>query len=393
MLTYDPYDPTWLTEGVPFDHLARIRHEGGIARTPQGAWYLATQADIAASLKEVDLFRADLAGLAGVRSLDDVPEEQLFLSEILEPRHGQVRRLFNASFGPHRLREAEPFVRAACNGLVDRLFEQDTPDLHEGYAMPIPGIVMAEIMGFGDEAVELFMRWSFDGSIMTRPCTPGVGEEGPPIQAWFRERLAEQQALPEPTNHVFKTLMQAEVEGRPLTEREIVTQLHFMIQAGVHTTRGFLTHAVQRLLMEPDLFARLQADRSLVPVFCEESLRHDAPVQRTTRRCMRDVEFHGVQLRAGDSVEVGIASANRDEAVYDDPESFRLDRSDPRDHLAFGGGSHVCPGATLARLEGVTAVDVLLDRCRRMEPVDGYRYPPIPGNLGHMPIPARLVAS
>jgi cytochrome P450 len=94
----------------------------------------------------------------------------------------------------------------------------------------------------------------------------------------------------------------------------------------------------------------------------------------------------------GDWVEMGIGSGNRDEAVYDDAPAFRLDREDPRHHLGFGAGSHICPGATLARMEGVTAVNVLLDRVAELRTVDGVRYPPIPGSLGHQPIPAVLVA-
>jgi cytochrome P450 len=145
------------------------------------------------------------------------------------------------------------------------------------------------------------------------------------------------------------------------------------------------------MLQERSLFEQLDADRSLIPNFIEESLRHDAPVQRTTRRCTRDLEFAGVAMCPGDWVEMGIGSGNLDEAVFPEAEAFRLDRDDPRHHLGFGAGSHVCPGATLARLEGVTAVTVLLDRLAEMRPVEGVRYPPIPGSLGHQAIPAVLV--
>ena len=96
-------------------------------------------------------------------------------------------------------------------------------------------------------------------------------------------------------------------------------------------------------------------------------------------------------IRKGETVEMGIGSANRQESVYGDPAEFRLDRPDPRQHLAFGAGSHVCPGAMLARLEGATAVRVLLDRAKALRRVEGVRYPPLPGSLGHQPIPARLV--
>ena len=153
-----------------------------------------------------------------------------------------------------------------------------------------------------------------------------------------------------------------------------------------------LTHLVHRLLFDPELFHRLARDRSLLPNYVEESLRVDSPVQMTSRRCTRETTIGGVPLHAGDWVEMGIASANRDEAVYEDPDSFRLDRAQPRNHLAFGAGPHVCPGATLARMEGTFAVEELLNRVARMEPVPDADYPPLPGSLGHQPIPARLIA-
>lgn len=390
MLNYDPYDPDLLVHGVPFDQLARIRAEQPVCPTPTEAWYVSRRSDVERVLKDVDTFQADLGPITGLSGLEDVPPEQLYLSEILEPRHGQVRRLYNACFGPHRTRMVDTVTADICHELVDGLLAAEVPDLHAGYAMPIPGRVMAHVMGLAPEASDNFLRWSADETLMTRPCTPGVEPGGPPIFAFFAEELARQKALPEPTNRVFQVLLDAEVDGAPLTDTEIVTQLHFMVMAGVHTTRGLLTHVVQRLLHEPALFERLRSEPDLIPVYVEESLRHDAPVQRTTRRVRRDTEVHGVAMLPGQWVEVGIASANRDEDVYDDGESFRLDRPEPRDHLAFGAGSHVCPGATLARLEAVTAVEVLLERVESMAEVAGVRYPPMPGNLGGTPIPAVL---
>lgn len=391
-LAFDPHDPRFVTDGVPFDVLARIRAEEPVYRTPSGSWYLSRYRDVEAALKDVDTFRADLGPITGFPGgLLTVPEDQHYLSEIPEPRHGMIRRLFNAVLAGPRLRDIEPALVTECHRLVDRLLAAEVADLHEHYAAAIPAFAMAEIMGVGADAAAVFVQWSWDGTLMTRPSTPGAPAEGPASHPFFERHLAEQRQLPEPTSRVFNALMEAEIEGRALTDREIVTQLHFMIQAGVHTTRAFLVHLVHRLVTDASLFARLQADPALVPMFLEESLRHDAPVQRTTRLCTADVDVGGVAISKGQWVEMGIGSANRDESVYDDPAEFRLDRADPRGHLAFGAGSHVCPGATLARLEGTIAVRVLLERLSELRPIDGVRYPPIPGSLGHQPVPARLV--
>ena len=393
VISYDPHDPSHLTEGVPFEQLARLRAEAPVCPTPSGSWYVARYDDVEASLRDVGTFRADLGRLSGVDGIEEVPSDQLFLSEIPGQRHAQIRRLFNATFGPQRMARIEPFIRSTCHALLDELLPDGEGDLHAGYAMPIPGLTMAHVMGLPDQTAAKFMAWSVDGMIMKRPCSPDVGAGHHPLQNFFAEELAARRAHPEGNEDVFTTLMDAVVEGEPLSDQEIVTELHFMIQAGVHTTRGLLAHLVQRLLLDPDLYLRLQSDPSLVPAYMEESLRFDAPVQRTSRRCMAESDIEGVALRPGDWVEMGIASANRDDAVFDDPESFRLDRPDPRGHLTFGAGPHVCPGASLARLEGLTAVEVLMERVSRMEPVAGATYPPLPGNLGHLPIPARLVAT
>jgi cytochrome P450 len=392
-IAFDPHDPSFVEHGVPFDVLARIRREQPVFRTPGGAHYLSRYADVEAALKDVDVFWAELGPITGIPAgVTTIPADQHYLSEIPEPRHGAVRRLFNATLGTHRVKLVETEIEAECHRLVDGLLATEVADLHGGYAAAIPAFAMAHVMGLDRDAVAEFMRWSEDGTLMSRPATPGVPPEGPPSHPFFEARIAEQRALPRPSSHLFEVLLTTEVEGRHLTDREVVTQLHFMIQAGVHTTRSLLTHVVNRLVQDAELWDELVADPDLVPRYVEESLRHDSPVQRTTRRCAHATEVDGVPVATGEWVEMGIGSANRDEAVYPDPDDFRLDRDDPRHHLAFGAGSHVCPGAMLARLEGATAVRVLLDRTRELRPVEGFRYPPLPGSLGHQAIRVKLVA-
>src|SRR5439155_6114533 len=132
-------------------------------------------------------------------------------------------------------------------------------------------------------------------------------------------------------------------------------------------------------------FARLRAARTPVPLTVEEPLRHDPPIRFLLRNCLTDVELHGAQLCPMDKVAFGILSANRDESVFDDPHDFRLDRSDPRGHLAFGGGPHVCPGASLARLEGRVALHAFLERVAAIEPIDAGAYEEMPVAVAHGP--------
>ena len=107
-------------------------------------------------------------------------------------------------------------------------------------------------------------------------------------------------------------------------------------------------------------------------------MRHDSPVQTTPRRCLRPTVLDGVEIDEGEWVIMGLGSANRDESVYPDADVFRLDRPDARNHVGFGAGPHVCPGASLARMEAVNAVNIFMDRVRELCPVDGFSYDPVP---------------
>ena len=126
------------------------------------------------------------------------------------------------------------------------------------------------------------------------------------------------------------------------------------------------------------IFSPRHSTSNLVPTAVEESLRHDSPIHVLLRDCISATDVDGVAIPVGAKVAFGLASANRDEATYDAPASFRLDRPSARDHLAFGGGPHVCPGASLARLEGRVALDVFLDRVHAVTVEPGHRREPVP---------------
>ena len=162
-------------------------------------------------------------------------------------------------------------------------------------------------------------------------------------------------------------------------------QLVFLFISGNETTRHLIGNLLWTVTQDPELYARLRADRDLVPTAVEESLRHDPPIRFLLRNCMQEHDLHGEHLAPGDKVAFGILSANRDEHVFEDPHAFRLDRPDPRGHVAFGGGPHVCPGASLARLEGRVALAVFLERVAEIRPVDPGAYEEVPVMWAHGP--------
>ena len=193
----------------------RLRAECPVAHTGEGTWYVSSAEAVQAVLKDVDSFRADLAPMSGLQHLDQVPPEQYFLSEISPPRHGRVRRLFNAWFGPHRVSATEPFVRSLCHRLVDDMLAAEVADLHGDYAMQIPSHVMARAMDLDEAAAADFMRWSYDGSILLRPCTPGLGPDEPEIQAFFARELAAAARRPDGPRRPLPLLLGGRHRGRP----------------------------------------------------------------------------------------------------------------------------------------------------------------------------------
>ncbi len=166
----------------------------------------------------------------------------------------------------------------------------------------------------------------------------------------------------------------------------------FLIVAGNETTRNLIGNCLYTLATRPDLYERVRADATLLPPLVEESLRIDAPVQVLARAVLADTEIGGCPLHEGDRVVFGLASANRDEAVHETPSEFRLDRPRPCDHLAFGAGPHVCPGASLARLETLAVLEELCVRVRVFRLVDGFVAEPNPvfWANGHRTLPVEL---
>ncbi len=164
------------------------------------------------------------------------------------------------------------------------------------------------------------------------------------------------------------------LKKRPLVASELRTG----VQIGNETTRNLIGNLIHRLAGDPNLYQQIRDDRQLIPTLIEESLRIDSPVQLLARTCTEDVEIDGVQIKRGDRVLHSIASANRDDSIYPDADQFRLDRPRPRDHVAFGAGPHICPGAFLARMEAAVAIETITDRVARLALAPGYVFDPNP---------------
>lgn len=362
-----------------YEAFSEMRADAPIHETEGGQLFIVRQTAVEQGLKSVDNF------VGSFGDVGQLAEEDTLMAAIAEPRHGQVRKLFNSALAYNHASQAEPFVRSYVSDCLDDTLARATRDgeveIMETFARRIPSAVIAEVLGIPKDRIDDFARWS-DEVLKLQGDGDGAKEPISSLHPEFTSYLEEQIRLrldsESPPNDMITRLLTAEVDGERLTHRAVLTQTIFLIIAGNETTRNLIGNVIRRLAEDPERYEQVRADRSLVEVFIEESLRFDAPVQLLARTCTEDIQVDGVQLKRGDRILHSIASANRDESVYPDADQFRLDRPKPRDHVGFGAGPHICPGAFLARMETQIAIESLLDRVAKIELAADYVWDPNP---------------
>jgi cytochrome P450 len=382
--TTEQFDPYTTGSDERYRAMAAIRAEGGVVETAAGH-YIATAAGVVTGLKHVEHFVGSFQDVTGL------PADQVPLPAVPEPRHGKIRRVVNTVVAPHRTAPVEPYVRRLATTLLAEALDGDPIDLISGFVDPIPSGVIAHVLGVPVEDRELFQRWSDELlANQQEATTPGtLSDYHPEFAAYIQRHINQRRALSDPPDDVITRFLVTDVDGELLTDDAIRTQVLLLIVAGNETTRNLIGNMLHTLAGDFVLYARVRADRSLIPIVVEESLRHDSPVQVLARAVLSDTEIEGCPLGPGDRVVFGLASANRDECVHGDPDTFRVDRPRPRDHLAFGAGPHVCPGASLARMEAIVALEVFCDAVASFRPVEGFVPEPNPvfWALGHRSLP------
>jgi len=387
----DPFDPDSERRYAAF---AELRGRGAAHRVATGQRFFVRQSAVEQGLKSVDHF------VGSFGDVGEAKEEDTVLAAIPEPRHGKLRKLFNSALAYNHASQVEPFARRYAEARLDDALAQcrrtGETEIMEAFARRIPSAVIAEVLGIPNDRIDDFARWS-DEVLERQGRTDGVNAPiaslHPEFSAYLDARIDERIAAANPPNDMITRLLRSEVDGERLGRRAALTQTLFLIIAGNETTRNLLGNLIYRLAEDPARYEAIRKDRALVASAIEESLRFDSPVQLLARTCTRAVEIDGVAVAKGDRVLYSVASANRDERCFDAPDVFRLDRERPRDHVAFGAGPHVCPGAFLARMEARVALETLLERVERMELAPGYVFDPNPvfWALGPRTLRVRLV--
>ena len=270
-------------------------------------------------------------------------------------------------------------MRGRIQSLVDGLLQPHVEgvifDAVRELARPLPALVIADILGLPPEDRTLFQTWS-DGIaagmvLSTRQdAISGLTEahhSQRELIRYFEDMIRARRARP--GDDLLSVLIAADEDGTRLNDEELIAMCVLLLFAGHETTAHLIGNAVLALMEWPSEFDRLRVEPALMPRAVEEFLRFDSPVQATGRRATVDIEIRDCLIRAGEFLTPVIGAANRDPAVFDQPNRLDLGRADNR-HLAFAVGPHFCLGAPLARLEGQLAIAGVVGTFRKLELAD-----------------------
>lgn len=299
------------------------------------------------------------------------PVDPPSLLAIHPPRHTRIRKLVSRAFTPRAIAGLTERIREVADELLDRIEAgPDTFDLVDAYAARLPVTVIAEILGVPAGMRADFLRWGNEAAATLDPDLRWrefrrADRALRDINAWFVQHLA--QLRREPGDNLLSRLVHISDNGDRLTEVELRVTAMLLLGAGFETTVNLIGNAVTLLLEHPDQLAALRADPSGWPNAVEEVLRYDSPVQVTLRLAGQATEIAGQPVPARRGVIVMLGGANRDPAVFTDPHTFDIGRTNARDHLAFSAGIHYCLGAQLARLESTIALRALFDRFNHLQ--------------------------
>lgn len=394
--TFNPVDPATLA--YLDEHYAAMRSSAPVHYVPSvDMWFVVRHDLICRVMRDGETFSSVFPPSA--RSVHPLPEEDaLRITEVLRqglprvptlinadaPAHSRYRQLVARSFSVKAINALEPMIRMVTTRLIDAWIDQPRVEFVEQFAIPLPMEVIAHALGVPDDRLADFKRWS-DDTVATFGANPSIerrieAEQGVnELQRYFVSQLDDRSA--EPKDDLLTGLLHARIDdgdvgdARPLDSTEIVAVLQQLLAGGNETTTKLLAAMMRQLAEHPQHWHRLRADPTSIPAIVEETLRLAAPAQCMRRRATRDVELGGVTIPEGARVITVLASANRDESLFPNPDEFDPQRSNLNDHLAFGKGVHFCIGASLTRLEGRIALEEIGRRLRSFSITENNDFP------------------
>jgi len=375
----DLVDPErYARDGYPHETWTRLRAEAPVARIVapgyEPFWAITKHADIM-QIAAQPLRFSSAQGITLARDgAGPVPPTEILVM-IDPPRHGLMRRVVNARFTPRAVRNRRDDVERIAVDVVDGAATTGTSgeaDFVTRIAAPFPLAVIAWLLGVPSDDWQHLFRWTNEIIGKDDPEYRRTGESPGQtmkrargeLRGYFEQLIAQRRA--DQQDDLVSGLLNGTVGGAPLTEEQLLSYCELFVEAGNETTRNAISGGLLAFCERPAEWEKLRANPELLPEATEEILRWVSPICHFTRVATEDCEIRGVPIAAGDQLALFFASANRDEDVFDDPFSFRVDRS-PNPHIAFGFGEHFCLGAHLARVEIETIFRHLLVRLESFE--------------------------
>ncbi len=390
-VSFNPFDPAQ-TQHM-WELARRLRREQPVSRPMEGFVYLASHADNKAVYRDAKRFSSG----EGFRAEGVVvPDEESFLGEIDPPLHPKVRRLLIRAFTVQAANAVEPWTRETVRRMLAEVRSAGGGDLMHIISTPLPGSVTGHSLGLPDDQLDQLTRWCSEMLHSTWPQTNetergvGIGGAFPELAEAVDTAIAEHRALGDdaPDDLITRMIQAKDTDGDSLSDRHIRT-LSVNSIAGSLSLTYMLGNLMHRYLTDDEGFTEvLRADRSLIPMAVEESLRFEPPVLFLFRTAKEDVEIGGCPVHQGERIILGMNSANRDEAVWEHAEEFRLDREElPLQHLSFGEGPHLCLGNHLTRMIGRVVLEEMLDEFApgELRLTEDYRHELVPMFLEYGP--------
>jgi cytochrome P450 len=353
-----------------------LREEAPVYKTPDLNMFVLTRyEDIAAVVRDSETFSNEREKYGGEPLLQFEEARDIYTKRgwpkqfplsVDPPDHKKYRVLVDHFFRGEALERARPLIDKIVHDLIDRFQTAGEIDFVAAFAEPLPTTVITALMGLPLEDIPQLKAWS---TAWAAPFARGlslereiwVAEEGVAFQAYLKSHIDTRRRAPR--DDLISHLVEAKLDGeRSLSDAEIISILDHLYIGGNETTTFALTSGLWLMLREPEIYARLKADRRKIAVFVEETLRLESPTQGLYRTVTRDTEIRGVNIPKGATVHLRFAAANRDPAVFKDADRLDLDRPNAIRHMAFSQGEHHCPGAGLSRLEQNLAFAALIDR-------------------------------
>ena len=370
-MIYDPSNPEILAN--PYPYFSYLRRTDPVHwNNSLKSWVITRYDDVRKILSE-DFITVDRLN----RFYSKLPgKEAKLLEEIIKylnlwaafrnpPDHTRMRKIMMVAFTRKSINQMEPVIRKITKLTLDKFENDNEIDLVEKFSSPIPALTIMHLLGVPTELLENFKSWSDDmskfigGSRNDKKKYEKAANGCKQMVSFFKNIIAERRE--NPADGFLMDLINATVENEKFSDDELIATCMLVLFAGHETTTNLISNGILTLIKNPKELEKFISNPNLIDATIEEIMRFDGPTNSLVRNIAKDHKFHDKNMKEGDRVFAMVSSANRDETVFENPDSFMINRS-PNRHLTFGFGPHLCIGATLAREEGRIALSSLFKR-------------------------------